>query len=150
MAGAADALPISYLLSVDCGVAPDVTLRVLEDESPKLEGEVGAHRVILALRSPVFREIFCNETREKVEVKVVELKMTTVRTVRQMLDYIYNPNIYSYKIKTEESWPDGGPVQMFQISYLAEKFNLPGLTKQVQASIVMVSMMQCFLKLLPL
>jgi hypothetical protein len=80
----------------------------------------------------------------------VELKMTTVRAVRQMLDYIYNPCIYSYKVKTEEGWANEGPVQMFQISYLAEKFNLPGLTKQVQASTVMVTMMQCFLKLLPL
>ena len=127
-----------------------MTIRVLEEEGPRLEGEVGAHRVILALRSPVFKDIFYDETGEKNEMKVVELKMTTVRAVRQMLDYIYNPCIYSYKIKTEEGWPNEGPVQMYQISYLAEKFNLPGLTKQVQASIVMVSMMQCFLKLLPL
>ena len=56
-------LPIHYLLKPDFGVSPDVTLRILSGDG-KVEGELKAHGVILALGSSVLKEILFSKSGE--------------------------------------------------------------------------------------
>ena len=56
-------LPIHELLNPDFGVRPDVTLRILSGDG-KVEGELKAHGVILAVGSSVFKELFFSKSGE--------------------------------------------------------------------------------------
>ena len=66
-------LPIHYLLNPDFGVSPDVPLRILSGDG-KVEGELKAHGVILALGSSVLKEILFSKSGELISWKVVEVR----------------------------------------------------------------------------
>ena len=104
----------------------DILLRVLDEEGPQVLGEVPAHRALLALRSPVFRGILYKSSGCQADVKVVELKMSTMKAVNKMLEYIY------FKPTAKKGyWLDSNPVEIFQVVYLAQRYKLPGLQKKI-------------------
>jgi hypothetical protein len=83
-----------------------------------------------ALRSEGFKEMFYGESSDDLGVREVELKMTTVKAVQKMLDYIYA------KPKADRDWSDSDLVEVFQLAFLAEKFKLPGLGREVRLMLI--------------
>ena len=82
-------------------------------------GEVGAHRLLLAGASPVFRRQFFGSLRETAEV--VTIRGTTVEAFRTLIDYIYSP---PGQFSLDHI---GCPSGLFHIVNVAEKYQLPGL-----------------------
>ena len=82
-------------------------------------GEVGAHRLLLAGASPVFRRQFFGSLRETAEV--VTIRGTTVEAFRTLVDYIYSP---PGQFSLDHIWCPSG---LFHIVNIAEKYQLPGL-----------------------
>ena len=102
MAGQLSKVDWESFISPDSEVAPDVTFQVKgeNDESSK----IGAHKVLLAGISPVFKRMFfgpMKETKEVVEVK----KETSPESFRAMVDYIYarHPEKVLYKIMSPKT-----------------------------------------------
>ena len=74
----------------DSEIPPDVFFLVKESDGKDEESKrIGAHRLLLAGTSPVFRRMFFGPMKETGEV--VEVKDTTPEAFEAMIDYIYMP-----------------------------------------------------------
>ena len=76
-------------LSPDCDIPPDVFFLVKPEDGHSMDGSgksIGAHRLLLAGVSPVFRRMFFGPMKETDEV--VEVKETTPEAFSTMIDYI--------------------------------------------------------------
>ena len=76
-------------LSPDSDLPPDVFFLVNEEEGVGQSKTFGAHRLILAGVSPVFRMMFFGPMKETGEV--LEVNETTAEAFDIMVKYIYNP-----------------------------------------------------------
>ena len=121
-----DDLPLWTLLDPEFGVPGDVIFRI-EDIGGVVSGSVWAHRNILALRSPVFKEMFYPQVeKETITVMKTEIQMVksaSVKTFKKMLDHIYGKKI---------DWSDCSVVEVFQVMHLAFKYQLNGLQTKVE------------------
>ena len=106
------------LLNPSFGVPSDVTFTILEGQGPGVLGEVQAHKIILALKSKVFKKMFFTPG-EKQETAVME---TSVEAFQKMLDHIYDK---------KESWTSASLVEVFQVAFMAVKFEVEGLMEKV-------------------
>ena len=115
-------------LKSDSELPPDVLFHVSEEkekegwegEEPEEKGgDVGAHRLLLAGASPVFRRQFFGSLRETAEV--VTIRGTTVEAFRTLINYIYTP-LGQFSLDHI-----GCPSGLFHIVNVAEKYQLPGL-----------------------
>ena len=122
-------LPIHELLNPDFGVSPDVTLRILGGDG-KVEGEMMAHSVILALGSSVLKEFLFSKSGELISWKVVEVKGASLKTTKWMLDFLYS------KPPEERDWNDPSAQEIFQLASLANQFHLTELQEKVQFQII--------------
>ncbi|THU59918.1 hypothetical protein C4D60_Mb07t07100 [Musa balbisiana] len=64
------------------GIHTDITINAAAD------GSIGAHRAILAARSPVFRSMFSHDLREK-ELSTVDISDMSFEACQAFLNYIY-------------------------------------------------------------
>ena len=122
-------LPIHELLNPDFGVRPDVTLRILSGDG-KVEGELKAHGVILAVGSSVFKELFFSKSGELISWKVVEVRGASLKTTKWMLDFLYSKPV------EELDWNDASAQEIFQLASLADQFHLTELQEKVQFQII--------------
>ena len=122
-------LPIHELLNPDFGVRPDVTLRVLSGDG-KVEGELKAHGVILALGSSVLKELLYSKSGELISWKVVEVRGASLKTTKWMLDFLYSKPV------EELDWNDASAQEIFQLASLADQFHLTELQEKVQFQII--------------
>ena len=81
-------------LSPESEIPPDVLFRIQaeEEDSASREGSrktIGAHRLILAVVSPVFRGMFFGPMKDTSEV--IDVKETTAEAFETMITYIYKP-----------------------------------------------------------
>ena len=102
MAGQLSKVDWESFISPDSEVAPDVTFLVKGENGES--SKIGAHKVLLAGISPVFKRMFfgpMKETKEVVEVK----KETSPESFRAMVDYIYarHPEKVLYKIMSPKT-----------------------------------------------
>ena len=118
-------LPIHELLNPDFGVKPDVTLRVLSGDG-KVEGELKAHGIILALGSSLLKELLFSKSGELISWKVVEVRGASLKTTKWMLDFLYS------KPPEERDWNDPSAQEIFQLASVADQFHLPELQEKVQ------------------
>jgi len=116
-------LPIHYLLNPDFGVSPDVTLRILSGDG-KVEGELKAHGIILALGSSVLKEILFSKSGELISWKVVEVRGASLKTTKWMLEFLYS------KPAEERDWNDASAQDIFQLASLADQFHLTELQEK--------------------
>ena len=117
-------LPIHSLLNPDFGVSPDVTLRILSGDG-KVEGELKAHGVILALGSSVLKEILFSKSGELISWKVVEVRGASLKATKWMLEFLYS------KPAEERDWNDASAQDIFQLASLADQFHLTELQEKV-------------------
>lgn len=113
------------LLDQDQGSIPfDVTFKIVESDGEtgeKLGMDIKAHKVILANTSPVFKTMFYGPLKET--NAVIPIKQTTFEAFQKMMKFIYCVDI-EYK--------DMAAFQLFDIVNLAERYQLPSLTNELE------------------
>ena len=107
----------AYLRDPACGVPFDIRFEIEDKEGTSL-GIVGGHKTILALKSPVFKDMLFGPLAEVGDL--VKIRDTSMFAFTEMLNYIYGV--------PSDSLPWSKEVRdLFLIADLAEKYNLPGL-----------------------
>ena len=119
-------LPIHELLNPDFGVRPDVTLRIFTGDG-KVEGELEAHGIILALGSSVLKELLFSKSGELISWKVVEVRGASLKVTKWMLDFLYS------KPSKERDWSSASAQEIFQLASLADQFHITELQAKVFA-----------------
>ena len=124
-------------LSPDCEIPHDVHF-LTRREGEGDEKLIGAHKVLLADVSPVFREIFLKETRE-----VIEVNDTTHEAFNTMIRYIYKPPGSAFFPAVHQDGEEklnqnaiDCPLKFFDLLYLAEKYNLKSLQWDLTSQVV--------------
>ena len=124
-------------LSPDCEIPHDVHF-LTRREGEGDEKLIGAHKVLLADVSPVFREIFLKETRE-----VIEVRDTTHEAFNTMIRYIYKPPGSAFFPAVHQDGEEklnqnaiDCPLKFFDLLYLAEKYNLKSLQWDLTSQVV--------------
>ena len=112
-----DDQPIATLLNPSCGIPYDVYFAFDDEEGGTLRGLVGAHRNLLALKSPDFKRELFGPLKES---DPVHMKDTSVGAFKVMLRYIYNG-------PSEDDWSKMDIHEVVRIANLAERYHLPGL-----------------------
>ena len=104
---------------LDPSVVPtDVTFRFKQGDT---QATVGAHKVIIAMGSPVFAKQFYGKLKETKEE--IDIEETTQQSFKTMIDYIYGKTM-DWKSMTVE--------QVFAIGNLAERYQVDELMKKVK------------------
>lgn len=67
------------------GVHTDIRINVADKLS---DGSIGAHRAVLATRSPVFRSMFSHDLKEK-ELSIIDISDMSFAACQAFLNYIY-------------------------------------------------------------
>ena len=104
-------------LAPDSDLPPDVFFLVNDEENRGESPTIGAHKLILAGVSPVFRRMFYGPLKE--ERDVVEVKETTYEAFDTLVKYIYHP-------------PGGPPFHLNQINCPQKLFELLTLANRYQ------------------
>ena len=102
------------LLHPEFGIPPDITFSYGEQENL---GEVHAHKIVLALKSTVFKNMFYTQG-EKLETNVV----TNFKAFQLMINFMY---------EKKDKWERISIVELFQVAFLATKYNMEGLMDKV-------------------
>ena len=84
--------------------------------------QVKAHKLILAMGSPVWLKQFYGSLAKKDE-KTITIKETTKESFETMVDFLYGKEI-DWKVKTVEG--------LFNIANMAEKYHIDALTESVK------------------
>jgi len=112
------------ILNPDFGIAPDVTFLFVLADAGTQPGEVKAHRLILGLLSPVFRNQFYGPAQDTEDV--ISVKGTNKKAFQTLIDFIYGKKIY---------WKVMSLSQLFDVVNLAEMYFLPELMEEVKKPI---------------
>ena len=117
-------LPLYKLLNADFGIGHDVTLRVFNGDG-RMEGDLKAHRIVLALGSSFLERLLFNKSGEMTTVKVVEVKGASLKTAKWMLDFIY------FKPTEQCDWDDATAEEIFMLASVADQFEIIELQEKV-------------------
>ena len=109
-----DTASLQSLLDPEFGIPPDVTFICGEHED---RGEVHAHKIVLALKSTVFKKMFFTPG-ETLKTDVV----TNIKAFKLMINFMY---------EKEDIWAEISLVELFQVAFLATKYNMEGLMDKV-------------------
>ena len=109
-------------LSEESEVPPDVFFLVLEEDGGNVR--IGAHRLILAAVSPVFKRMFFGPMKETKEV--MEVEDTSAKAVRAMIDYIYGPDDH---VAIREAIKDIS--SLFKLYALADMYDILNLKTKI-------------------
>jgi len=121
---------LSSLLDPTFGIPPDVTFQIMGvadhqyvggQVKETLLGEVKAHKMLLGLFSPVFKNEFFGPAKEATDV--IPVKQTSLDSFERMVNYIYNKAI---------KWGDLSVLELYDVVNLAEKYQIPGLLDVVK------------------
>ena len=107
--------------SPDSEIPPDVFFLVKGEDGKS--SKIGAHRILLAGISPVFRRMFFGSMKETGET--MEMKDTSPDTFGAMINYIYtrHPDDVLYGI--------GCPKILFELFALADMYDIPKLKTRI-------------------
>ena len=81
-----DEEPLVSLLNPGCGIPPDFYFAIDDEEGGTLVGLLGAHRNLMALKSPVFKTMFYGSVKE---IDPVQIKDTSLVAFKEMLKYVH-------------------------------------------------------------
>jgi len=112
------------ILNPDFGIAPDVTFLIVPADAGTQPGEVKAHRLIIGLLSPVFRNQLYGLTQDTEDV--ISVKGTTKKAFQTLIDFIYGKKI---------DWKVMSLSELFDVVNLAEMYILPELMEEVKKPI---------------
>ena len=113
-------------LSEESEVPPDVFFLVHEEDGGS--ARIGAHRLLLAGVSPVFKRMFFGPMKETKEV--MELEDTSAKAVRAMIDYIYGPDDY---VAIREAVKDTS--SLFELYALGDMYDILNLKTEIMDSL---------------
>ena len=113
-------------LSEESEVPPDIFFLVHEKDGGS--ARIGAHRLLLAGVSPVFKRMFFGPMKETKEV--MELEDTSAKAVRAMIDYIYGP--YD-EVAIEEAMEDTST--LFELHALGDMYDILNLRTEIMDSL---------------
>ena len=118
---ATDSESLAYLRDPGCGIPFDIHFEI-EDEEGSSVGVVGGHKAALALKSPVFKAMLFGPLAERGDP--VKIRKTSMFAFKEMLAYMHEDQTdwrpWSLDLR-----------ELFRMADLAERFNLPGLKKEV-------------------
>ena len=103
------------------GVPFDVHFEI-EDDEGFIVGVVGAHKAVMALRSPVFKAMFYGPLAETGEL--IRIKKTSMFAFKEMVRYMHDADL------DERPWAIGVR-ELIRMADLAERYNLPGLSERL-------------------
>ena len=103
------------------GVPFDVHFEI-EDEEGFIVGVVGAHKAVMALRSPVFKAMFYGPLAQTGEL--IRIKKTSMFAFKEMVRYMHDADL------EKRPWAIGVR-ELFRMVDLAERYNLPGLSERL-------------------
>ena len=109
-------------LSEESEVPPDVFFLVHEEDGGS--ARIGAHRLLLAGVSPVFKRMFFGPMKETKEV--MEVEDTSAKAVRAMIDYIYGP---ADDVAIREAIKDIS--SLFELYALADMYDILNLKTKI-------------------
>ena len=109
-------------LSEESEVPPDVFFLVHEEDGGS--ARIGAHRLVLAAVSPVFKRMFFGPMKETKEV--MEVEDTSAKAVRAMIDYIYGPDDH---VAIREAIKDIS--SLFELYALADMYDILNLKTKI-------------------
>ena len=115
-------------LSPDSDLPPDVFFLVKGEDEEGQSKTIGAHKLLLAGVSPVFRGMFFGPLKEVGEV--VEVKETTFEAFDNMVNYIYKPPCV---FNLDHIRCD--PQQLFELLTLATKYQMFNLARMTLDSL---------------
>ena len=120
--GAAESNSVESLLNPELGIPFDVHFDI-EDEAGTKLGTLGGHKNILALKSSVFKAMLYGPIRET--SIHIQIKMTSMHAFKTLLHYIYG---------VDEEWSAWfvDVKELFLITDLAQRYDLPGLQHKVR------------------
>ena len=107
-------------LSPDCDIPPDVFFLVKPEDGDNVDcsgKSIGAHRLLLAGVSPVFRRMLFDPMKETGEV--IEVKETTPEAFNTVIRYIYMPPGDEFTLKGVRC-----PQKLFELLALSEKYEI--------------------------
>ena len=113
-------------LSEESEVPSDVFFLVHEEDGGS--ARIGAHRLLLAGVSPVFKRMFFGPMKETKEV--MEVEDTSAKAVRAMIDYIYGP--YD-EVAIEEAMEDTST--LFELYALGDMYDILNLKTEIMDSL---------------
>ena len=102
-------------LSQDSEIPPDVFFLVETEDVDSPRKSFGAHKLLLAGNSQVFRRMFFGPMKETGEV--IEVKETTPEAVSTMIDYIYKPSGQEFSLQNIRC-----PQKLFELLSLAKRY----------------------------
>ena len=105
-------------LSPDCDFPPDVFFLLKSEDGESPRKSIGAHRLLLAGVSPVFRGMLLGHLKEIGDV--VKVKETSYGAFTTMLTYIY-------KAPGEEFSLTACPQKLFELLKVADKYEILSL-----------------------
>ena len=118
-----DEEPISSLLDPECEIPPDIYFEI-HDEAGTMQGLLGGHKNLMALRSPVFKTMFFGALKESGDT--VQIRDTSLAAFKVLLKHIHDD-------KKEEDWERMDIGEVARIANIGERYHLPGLkTKTVE------------------
>ena len=118
-----DEEPIASLLDPEREIPPDIHFEI-HDETGTMQGVLGGHKNLMALRSPVFKTMFFGALTEKGDT--VQIKDTSLVAFKALLKHIHDD-------KKEDDWQKMDIGEVARIADIAERYHLPGLkTKTVE------------------
>ena len=109
-------------MSEESEVPPDVFFLVHEEDGGS--ARIGAHRLVLAAVSPVFKRMFFGPMKETKEV--MEVEDTSANAFRAMIDYIYGPDDH---VAIREAIKDIS--SLFELYALADMYDILNLKTKI-------------------
>ena len=110
-------------LSQDSEIPPDVFFLIKTEDAEDVESSqksFGAHKVLLAGNSPVFRRMFFGPMMETGEG--IEVKETTPEAFGTMIDYIYKPPGEEFSLQDIRC-----PQKLFELLAIADRYEILNL-----------------------
>ena len=111
-------------LSEESEVPPDVFFLVHEEDGGS--ARIGAHRLVLAAVSPVFKRMFFGPMKETKEV--MEVEDTRAQAVRAMINYIYHTHYLSEEVLADTS-------TLFELYALGDMYDILNLKTEIMDSL---------------
>jgi len=108
---------VSQLLDHPSQVPEDITYRVLDKEG-KSQGELKAHKLILAAASNVFRNGFFGSENTDKKANILYIKDTSFKAFSIFIDSIYKKPVHYDLLSIEE---------IFDVVYLATRYEIQAL-----------------------
>ena len=125
---------LAMIAKLDFQVSSDVTFRI-EDYGADEVGvvqDVKAHRIILAMASPVFMNmLFVSELKDK-KLNVITVKETTLAAFKTMVETIYNTVVLKDGLQGKTV------AEIFQVLDLVVKYQIPELQLAIRENLAAI------------